>query len=249
MPNRNLKANESLKIVTPDRAEFRAAVVARDAMSSGLLVDVLVRNLKCSAMSARSSELMELLANGRIELVIISADIRNTHGSGFELANLVSNAYPTVPIVILIDEPTREATLDALRSGASGVFNRQMPLEQFCECILHVRKGSIWAGADETRFLLEAFKTMPALASPAELKNLALSARELQVVQCAASGKTNKAIAGELFLSEHTVKNYLFRAFEKLGVSSRVELLFYLTMQGHVIGSSSRHKIENSAVG
>ena len=51
-----------------------------------------------------------------------------------------------------------------------------------------------------------------------------------QVVHCAARGKTNKAIASELCLSEHTVKNYLFKAFEKLGVSSRVELLFYLCL-------------------
>jgi DNA-binding NarL/FixJ family response regulator len=55
-------------------------------------------------------------------------------------------------------------------------------------------------------------------------------------VQCAATGQTNKAIASELGLSEHTVKNYLFRAFEKLGVSSRVELLFYLTVRGHSFG-------------
>jgi two-component system, NarL family, nitrate/nitrite response regulator NarL len=51
----------------------------------------------------------------------------------------------------------------------------------------------------------------------------------MQVVRAAASGKTNKAIARDLRLSEHTVKNYLFRAFEKLGVSNRVELLFYLS--------------------
>jgi DNA-binding NarL/FixJ family response regulator len=60
-----------------------------------------------------------------------------------------------------------------------------------------------------------------------------LTVRELQVVKCAARGKTNKVIAGELGLSEHTVKNYLFHAFEKLGVSNRVELLFYLTLRGH----------------
>jgi predicted transcriptional regulator len=50
--------------------------------------------------------------------------------------------------------------------------------------------------------------------------------------QAAARGKTNKVIASELGLSEHTVKNYLFRAFDKLGVSNRVELLFYLTSRG-----------------
>jgi DNA-binding NarL/FixJ family response regulator len=56
-------------------------------------------------------------------------------------------------------------------------------------------------------------------------------------VQCAAVGKTNKTIASELGLSQHTVKNYLFRTFEKLGVSSRVELLFYFTTHRHSFGS------------
>ena len=64
-----------------------------------------------------------------------------------------------------------------------------------------------------------------------------LTLRELEVVKCAARGKTNKVIASELSLSEHTVKNYLFRAFEKLGVSNRVELLFYLTSRGHTFGA------------
>jgi DNA-binding NarL/FixJ family response regulator len=44
-------------------------------------------------------------------------------------------------------------------------------------------------------------------------------------------------IATDLGLSEHTVKNYLFRAFEKLGVSNRIELLFYLTLRGHTLGA------------
>jgi len=66
------------------------------------------------------------------------------------------------------------------------------------------------------------------------------------VVQCAARGRTNKAIASELCLSEHTVKNYLFKAFEKLGVSSRVELLFYLAIRGYSFGQP-RVEQENEA--
>ena len=111
---------------------------------------------------------------------------------------------------------------------------RNQPIAQFISCIEHVSKGFIWAGREETNSILEAFKSIP---SPMVLSNSpSLTARELQVVQCAATGKTNKAIASDLNLSEHTVKNYLFRAFEKIGVSSRIELLFYLTMQGHVAG-------------
>jgi len=46
-------------------------------------------------------------------------------------------------------------------------------------------------------------------------------------------------------LSEHTVKNYLFRAFEKLGVSSRVELLFYLTIRGHTFGAATTSTLDS----
>jgi DNA-binding CsgD family transcriptional regulator len=59
-----------------------------------------------------------------------------------------------------------------------------------------------------------------------------LSKRELQVVHCLAEGLTNREIAERLELSQHTVKNYLFRVFDKLGVSSRVELLFMTLSQG-----------------
>jgi len=54
-----------------------------------------------------------------------------------------------------------------------------------------------------------------------------LSARELDVVRCVAEGLSNREIAQRLSLREHTVKNYLFRIFDKLGVSSRVEVVLY----------------------
>jgi DNA-binding NarL/FixJ family response regulator len=105
-------------------------------------------------------------------------------------------------------------------------------MSEFLSCVEHVTKGFIWAGKQETNALLEAFRSIPAPKVLTPRNSPALTVRELQVVKCAARGKTNKSIAVELGLSEHTVKNYLFRAFEKLGVSSRVELLFYLTVGG-----------------
>jgi DNA-binding NarL/FixJ family response regulator len=127
--------------------------------------------------------------------------------------------------------------VNAFRSGARGVFSRQQPVADFLDCVEHVRKGFIWAGAQETTLLLEAFGSVPSPDMAVAGETLPLTFRELQVVKCAARGKTNKVIASELGLSEHTVKNYLFRAFEKLGVSNRVELLFYLTLRGHTFGA------------
>ena len=61
-----------------------------------------------------------------------------------------------------------------------------------------------------------------------------LSAREIDVVRCVAEGLSNREIAQRLKLTEHTVKNYLFRIFDKLGVSSRVEVVLY------ALGSNGR---------
>jgi DNA-binding NarL/FixJ family response regulator len=59
-----------------------------------------------------------------------------------------------------------------------------------------------------------------------------LTPREEQVVALVAEGLANRQIARELNLSEHTIKKYLFRIFEKLGISTRVELVLYAVNNG-----------------
>jgi DNA-binding NarL/FixJ family response regulator len=212
-------------------------------MSSDLLSSVLTRDSKCEATAIHPNDLLREVATNEVDVVVIGADLNSESGSGFDLANAVSRARPKVYIVILLNETTREMVIDAFRSGARGVFSRQHPMADFLDCIEHVRKGFLWAGREETSCLLEAFKSIPAPNLINAGNGPALTARELQVVQCAATGKTNRTIATELNLSEHTVKNYLFRAFEKLGVSSRVELLFYLTTRENTFNSK---RIERS---
>lgn len=218
-----------LNLVHAPDARFKAAIVGQDTMSSTLLAEMIMRNLNCEAVKARPSDLLALLDRMSIQVVILSEDINSEQGAGYSLAQTISTTYPDIAIILLIDQASRDATISALRAGARGLFNRQQPLEQFIACIKHVRTGSLWAGPEETAFLINALRTMPALGVGGEAETDSLSAREMQVVRAAACGKTNKTIAGELNLSEHTVKNYLFRAFEKLGVSNRVELLFYLS--------------------
>ena len=62
--------------------------------------------------------------------------------------------------------------------------------------------------------------------------NTLLTPREEQVMALVAEGLANKEIAQELALSEHTVKKYLFRIFDKLGISTPVELVLYAVNHG-----------------
>ena len=66
-----------------------------------------------------------------------------------------------------------------------------------------------------------------------------LSRREQEVVRCVAEGLSNREIAQRLGLTEHTVKNYLFRIFDKLGVSKRVEVVLYAYSAGNSLVSDS----------
>jgi two-component system, NarL family, nitrate/nitrite response regulator NarL len=237
MAQRVSRAMRNLQIAPREQMGLKALIVDRDAMSAGLLAEVLVHDLSCEAIGTRSTELLRMLGASETSIVIISADLNSRPGAGLDLARAVSTDYPDTPIVILVDHPTRAATINAFRAGARGVFSREESKGEFINCVRHVCKGSIWAGAEETGHLLDALRNFPAIGAMASGDEPALTAREMQVVRAAAKGRSNKAIAGELGLSEHTVKNYLFRVFEKLGVSSRVELLFYLTMRGHMPGS------------
>jgi two-component system nitrate/nitrite response regulator NarL len=233
-----------VKITQHPQPALRVFIVDRDSMSSDLLASALCRDRRCQAAAIPPSDLLGTLATSEADLVVVGVDLNSKSGSGFDLASAVSRAHPSIYIVMLMNHTTHELVINAFRSGARGVFSRQLPMTEFLDCIEHVGKGHIWAGKEETNSLLDAFKSIPAPNLLSACDSPSLTTRELQVVQCAAKGMTNKAIANELRLSEHTVKNYLFRSFEKLGVSSRVELLFYLTIRGHSFSSTKAECVD-----
>jgi DNA-binding NarL/FixJ family response regulator len=94
-----------------------------------------------------------------------------------------------------------------------------------------VHAGQIWANAEQIEFVFRAFAEAPVTRLVSADGEVLLSAREQQVVRFVAEGLNNREIAAQLALSEHTVKNYIFHIFNKLGISSRVELVLYAVSQ------------------
>jgi DNA-binding NarL/FixJ family response regulator len=134
-------------------------------------------------------------------------------------------------VILLLDSPDREQIVEAFRNGASGVFFRSDSLERLWKSIRSVHLGQVWASSRELQYLLEELvQTMPFHVVDVQ-GGVLLTEREDQVVRLVAEGYTNREISKELGLSEHTVKNYIFRVFDKLGVSTRVELALYAMNQ------------------
>jgi DNA-binding NarL/FixJ family response regulator len=142
----------------------------------------------------------------------------------------------------LLESNRAQLTLEAFRAGASGILSRDASLNTLKKCICCVHKGQIWASSDQLRLVLEALRSR----LPSQLVDFAgkplLSRREQDVVRGIAEGMTNREIAEHLKLSVHTVKNYIFKIFDTLGVSSRVEVVLYAVSQG----SRSQQAIESS---
>jgi DNA-binding NarL/FixJ family response regulator len=226
-----------IKVTHHPQPETRVLIVDQGSLSSDLLANALSREERFEGVAIQPSGLLRTLSTTKVDLVVIAVDGNVNPGSSFDLADEVCRIYPDVYVIMLLNQMTHELVINAFRCGARGVFSRQLAMSEFLDCVRHVAEGRIWAGKKETNALLQAFKSIPAPNVLFANDAPELTVRELQVVQCAAKGKTNKIIASELRLSEHTVKNYLFRAFEKIGVSNRVELLFYLTIRGHTFSA------------
>jgi DNA-binding NarL/FixJ family response regulator len=198
-------------------------------MASELLLRALKRQARFSVtVCPRGAEISNLAGSSKPDIALITVDSKETASSGLDSLRHLRAQVPATRCIVLLSSPDKQAAIDAFRAGARGVFcPSQSDFKMLCKCIERVFAGQIWIRNNELEHLIEAL----ALCSPARLLHRPeiqlLSNREKQVVNLLAEGLTNREIARELSLSEHTVKNYLFKIFDKVEVSSRVELVLF----------------------
>ena len=213
---------------------IRVLVADDTRIHTQLLADALRRDRDLEVISpmVHSRDLVETAKLQEVEVVVLSSNLDEEPLRGFELLRQLRASQPGIVAVMLLESSKRDAVLQAFRSGARGIFSRHDSLEMLSKCIRSVRHGEIWATSQQMAYAVEALESSPMVRTVDSNGLSLLSKRELEVVRSLAEGLTNREIAVRLGLSQHTIKNYLFRIYDKMGVSSRIELLF-MTLHEH----------------
>jgi two-component system, NarL family, nitrate/nitrite response regulator NarL len=226
----------------PGENRIRVLVADNSRIYTGLLADALRRDplLEVIPFELQATELVASAMEQNIDVLIVSSNLDEQSSRGLEILRELRRLYPRTRTILLPDSSKDEAVLQAFRAGARGIFGRNEPMELLSKCVRCVYQGQIWANSRHMSIAVDALANAPTVRAVNANGMSLLSERELQVVQCLAEGMTNREIAKRLELSQHTVKNYFFRIFDKLGVSSRVELLFMSLSHAAEHSSASR---------
>jgi DNA-binding NarL/FixJ family response regulator len=189
----------------------------------------------CDAMTVVamgvSPELQSDSALQTADVAVISLALKDDPLGGLKLLRRIVQERPNVNCILLLDQDDRDIGIEAFRSGAVGVCSRDKSYTHLSKCIRCVSEGQVWANSQQCRYILETLvEGLPPFVTDAKGQFL-LSRREQEIVSKVAEGMRNREIAELLRLSEHTVKNHLFRIFERLGISNRAELILYMHSQ------------------
>ena len=152
--------------------------------------------------------------------------------SAFPFLQQLASMAPSVRSIVIAPEMEREDVVSLFHGGVRGLLCAgATDVSALTKCVSCVANGEIWASAAQMDLLVRSLSSPRTFAVTNVLGDTLLSKREEQVLHYLADGMSNRELAATLKLSEHTVKNHLFRIFDKLGVSNRMEAVLYVISQ------------------
>ena len=197
--------------------------------------------IKVTALAVDSQGVRNAVKETQPDVAVIGSSLKDGPNTGLKTARELCVSGSKTKVIILINATAGGMVIETLQAGAHGIISKDEPFERLCKCIDVVRQGQVWINTNQMLYLIDYLvKTAPASVVGVAASNV-LTKREEGVVRLVGEGMTNRAISHQLHLSENTVRNYLFRIFNKLGTSTRLELALYENNRRRVHGISETH--------
>ena len=164
----------------------------------------------------------------RLSPDVLLLDLAMPRLPGLETLRELAGKRSEVRILLLTAAIEKEQIVEALQLGARGVVLKESAIEVLFKSIRAVMAGECWVGRDRVSDLVQCLKDLatPEQGSPMR-PSFGLTPREQEVVAAVVAGGTNKDIARQFSVSEQTVKHHLTNIYDKVGVSTRLELALF----------------------
>jgi len=154
---------------------------------------------------------------------VVLMDIQMPGGDGLQATRRITESPELESRVVILTTFERdEYVFEALQAGASGFLLKNAPPERLIDAVRVVAAGDALLAPSVTRRIIEQFARRPVEAEVHE-RVASLTQREREVLVLLASGKSNSELAGELFVSEGTIKTHVSSLLAKLGLRDRVQ--------------------------
>jgi DNA-binding NarL/FixJ family response regulator len=161
---------------------------------------------------------------------VVLMDLKMPVMDGIEATRQITEADPSIKVLILTTFETDSNVIQALKAGASGYVLKDSSADAIASSVVAVMSGErVMAGAVANRVL----QMLTGATTPKEFYD-GLTNREVEILKLLANGMANKQIAYRLKISEKTVRNHVSNTYEKLGIYDRSQAVLYAVRKGLV---------------
>jgi DNA-binding NarL/FixJ family response regulator len=178
-----------------------------------------------------TNDLRHLLDTSKVDsadVILLGSARQENIASVITIIESLPERYAESKVIVLTQNSDYVEVIALFRSGARGLLNSaDLNFDLLCKSIRCVHKGEIWASNEQLAYLVLSLAHPRSREVTDSYGKPLLTTREQQVLHLLAEGLSNYELAEELKLSEHTIKNHLFRIYDKLGVSTRMEAVLY----------------------
>ncbi len=181
--------------------------------------------------AADGEALLALVPETKPDLILIDLSMPRQDGMDV-LRELAASRFPGHAL-LLTAAIDKAQIVTALKLGACGVILKECTSQRLADCIRCVMAGQYWIGRESVSDLVRVLRSTssPAEGAP-QNGNYGLTPRELEIVSMVVAGYSNLDIAERCDISQQTVKHHVSSIFDKLGVSTRLELALYAVHHG-----------------
>jgi len=175
-----------------------------------------------------AQHLLDVTQTGSADIILLGSSRVENICSAVSILDVLPDRHKNAKVIVITQKPGYGEVISLFRAGVRGIIcSSNLRFEMLCKSIRCVHEGQIWASNEQLAYLVSSVSRPKSTDVTDSYGRPLLTAREQQVLHLLADGLSNLELATILRLSEHTVKNHLFRIYDKLGVSNRMEAVLY----------------------